>query len=97
MIQGHQRERAKSPKHKGVRDSDERPFADDFGLEEDFPNEIPDAFSDRMQPKIGVRLSFADLAQNPAEAQREPAGRPRQQYQKENNFGRRKPEHLLKL
>ncbi len=97
MIQRHQRERAESPKHERMGDARKRPLANHLRLQQDFPDEIPHPFSQRTQPEIGVGLRLADLAKNLAEAQRKSARRTRQQHQKQDDFGRRKEQHLLKL
>ncbi len=53
MVQRDQREDAESPENEGVRDAGQRPFADHFGLEQHFPDEIPDALADGSQREIG--------------------------------------------
>ena len=47
MVQRDERKCAEAPKDKGVREAGEWTLADDFGLEEDFRYEIPDAAADR--------------------------------------------------
>ncbi len=46
MVQRDEGEGAESPEDKCVRDAGEWALADDFGLEEDFRYEVPDAAAD---------------------------------------------------
>ena len=74
MIQGHQREGAKSPEDEGVGEAGQRPLADHFGLEQHFPEEIPDAFAEwreRESPGSGLasrilRTTLPKRRQNPS-------------------------------
>ncbi len=74
MVQRDQREGAKSPENEGVGEPGQRPLTDDFALQQNFRDEIPDAFAERSELEIRVRLGLADLAHDSAEAQPESAG-----------------------
>ena len=80
MVQRDQREGAKSPENEGVREARQRTLADHFALQQNFRDEIPDAFAERSELEIGIRLGLADLAHDSAEAQPESAGRRGQQH-----------------
>ena len=72
MVDGDQREDAKSPEHQRVRDARQRPLGNHFALQHHFPDEIGDAACHRLEVKIGVLLGLPDntpdLAKSPPEA-----------------------------
>ena len=47
VVQSDQREGEKTPEDEGMSQAGQRPFANDFSLAEDLPEEVPDAFADR--------------------------------------------------
>ena len=72
MVDGNQRERAESPEDEGVRQTRQRPLADDFPLQQDFPNEIADTAPTGWMVNSGsffecrtVRQTLRNRSQNP--------------------------------
>jgi len=68
MIERDQREGQESPKDECVGQAGERALANDFGLAEDFPEEIPDALAEGKKLEVGIFFRGEDLAQHHAEA-----------------------------
>ena len=64
----------KSPEYEGVREAGQGPFADDFGLAEHFPEEVPDALADGRQAEVRVFSGFEDSLENGREAAPEQGG-----------------------
>jgi hypothetical protein len=61
VVERDEREGEEAPEDEGVGDAGQRALADDFGLAEDFPEEIPDALADGEEMEAGV---FARLAES---------------------------------
>ena len=76
VIEGHEGEGAESPEDEGVGDAGQGALADDFGLAEHFPEEVPDAFADGSEAEARVffdlrmrlRMGLKRLKKRPAEA-----------------------------
>ncbi len=62
MVDGDQRENAKSPEHQRVRDARQRALGNHFPLQHHFPDEIGDAARHWLEVKIGVLLGLPDDA-----------------------------------
>ena len=74
MVERDEGEGEKRPEDEGVGEAGQRALADDFGLAEDFPEEVPDALADGEEVEAGVFFRFEDLAQDHAEATPEAIG-----------------------
>jgi len=57
-----------------VGEAGERALADDFGLEEDFPDEVADALGDGEEVEAGIFFRLEDLVEDDAEAEPEGPG-----------------------
>ena len=68
MVERDQREGQKAPEDEGVGQAGKRPFANDLGLAENFPEKVPDAPADGEEVKAGVFAGFEDLVDDHAEA-----------------------------
>ena len=68
MVERDQRKGAEGPEDKGVRQAGERALANDFGLEEHLPDEVPDAFAEGEEMKAGIFLRLQDFVEDDAEA-----------------------------
>ena len=56
VIESNKCKRQERPKHKGVRETGQRPFANDLRLAHYFRKEMPKTWTNRVQFKIGVAL-----------------------------------------
>ena len=74
MVERDQGEGAEAPEDKGVGEAGERALADDFGLAENFPEEIPDAAAEGEEVEASVFFRFEDFVENHAEAAPESGG-----------------------
>ena len=74
MVDRHQGEGKEGPEDKGVGQAGERALANDFGLEEDFRDEVPDALADWEEAEAGVLFGSEDLVENHAETTPEAVG-----------------------
>jgi hypothetical protein len=69
-----------------VCDSGKRALADDFGLAEDFPNEVADAAGDGAQRPAKVFAGSEDGAEDGGEAQEEKRGGRCSENQQQDDF-----------
>ena len=68
MVQRDQREGQEGPEDEGMGEAGERELADDFGLAENFPEEVPDALAQREEVEAGISFRFEDFIEDYAEA-----------------------------
>ncbi len=68
MIQRDQSERAKAPKYESMGEARQRPLPNHLALQHDFGEELPNAFAERRQAELDIRLGLANLADDFAEA-----------------------------
>ena len=74
MVEADQGEGEESPEDEGVEEAREWALADDLGLAEDFPEEIPSAFADMGEMKAGIFARLEDLVEDDAETLPEEPG-----------------------
>ena len=67
VVQRDEGEGAESPEDEGVGEAGQGALADDFGLADDFPEEVPDAFADGREAEFGVFSGFEDSLEDWAE------------------------------
>jgi hypothetical protein len=60
VVERNQGKRAEGPENECVSEAGKRPFANDFGLAEDFPEEVPEALAEVSELKAGVRSGAED-------------------------------------
>ena len=75
MVERDQGEGAEGPEDEGVGQAGEGALADDLGLAEHLPDELPDSLADREEAKAGILLRFQDFVEDEAEAAPEGSGR----------------------
>ena len=75
MVESDQDKGAEGPKDEGVRQAGKRPLTDDFGLEEHFPDKVPDALADGEEVKAWVLFRLKDFVEDFAETAPEAAPR----------------------
>jgi hypothetical protein len=68
VVERDKREGAEGPEDGGVGESGERALANNFGLEEDFPDEVADAPGDGEEVKAWILFGFEDFREDDAEA-----------------------------
>ena len=82
MVQRDKGECAETPEDEGVRKAGKGSLADDFGLADYFPEEVPHALADRRQAEIRVFPGFEDALEDrskspPEQDDRNPRSMPR--------------------
>ena len=68
VVERDQHKGAEGPEDEGVGEAGGGPLADDFGLEEDFPDEVADALADGEEMEAGVFFRLEDFIEDDAEA-----------------------------
>lgn len=95
MVQSDEREGAKSPEDEGVRDAGEGALLDDLRLQQDFGEEIPNAFAERLEGEARVGFGGANFADHFSETPPEAVGGGGKQDQKDRSFYKGWRGHLL--
>ncbi len=75
MVEGDQGEGEESPEDEGMGNAWKRPLADDFGLTQDFPDEVFHALRDGSERPAEVLASGEDVAEDGGETDEEESGR----------------------
>ena len=88
MVESDEGEGAESPEDEGVRETWEGPLADDFGLTNDFPEEVPHALTDGGDAEVRIFFGMKDAAENRGEAAEEDCGRGDDEGEKKELFPR---------
>ncbi len=86
VIDGHQRERAETPKDKSMSQPRQRALPDHHPLQQNFPNEFVNARAKRTNGKGGVLFSRQDLVNHLAKAHPEQVTGRDGQYQEQHFF-----------
>ena len=86
MVEGDEGEGEESPEDEGVGDAGERALADDFGLAEDFPDEVADAPGDGVERPAEVFAGGEDVAEDRGEAEEEERCGGGDEEQQQNDF-----------
>ena len=86
VIDADEGKRAESPEDKCMREAGQRPLADDFGLAEDFPDEVLDSLCDGPQRPAEVFASLEDVAEDGSEAEEEERCGGGNEDKQENDF-----------
>ena len=82
MVDRNQRKRAKAPENKGVSQAGQGTLPDHFGLQQHFPDEIPNARSEGVQVESRIRFRLADFPDDLAETMPESVHRGDQEREK---------------
>lgn len=75
VVEGDEGEGEEGPEDEGVGEAGEGPLANDFGLEEDFRDEVGYAFGDGEEVEVGVFFGGEDFVEDDAESTPEAVGR----------------------
>ena len=86
MVERDQGEGEESPEDEGVGDAGEWALADDFGLAEDFPDEVFDALRDGAEGPAEVFAGGEDVAEDGGEAEEEESGGGAGEDQQQDDF-----------
>ena len=89
MVEGDEGEGEEAPEDEGMGEAGEGPFADDFGLAEDFPDEVADARAEGEEMEVGVATGGADFGDDEAEAPPEEVGAGEDERDEEELLGER--------
>ncbi len=89
MIDGHYGEGAEAPEHEGVRESGQRPFADDFRLAEHLPEEFAQTRSEGGERESGVWFGGEDRPQDWPNALPEQERGQEREHGEDRNFRKR--------
>ncbi len=71
MVERDERKGEKSPEDESVGETGERALLDDFGLADDFPEEVPDALADGRDVEVGIFARSKDVPEYAIEAPEE--------------------------
>ena len=74
VIEGDESEGAESPEDEGVGEAGERALANDLGLAEDFPEEVPDAFTDGSEAEVRIFSGFENAIEDGGESAEKESG-----------------------